>query len=45
MLMAQVMMTEPQGLTTKDRAKVAEILFETYNIPALCMKSQPILSM
>lgn len=29
----------------KDRQKIAEIMFETYNVQALCMKPQPLLAM
>ena len=40
-----VIMTEPQMCSEKDRAKIAEIMFETFNVPALCIKPQPILAM
>lgn len=29
----------------KDRQKIAEIMFETYNVQALCIKPQPLLAM
>ena len=40
-----VAMTEPQLLTDKDRARIAEIMFEKFSIPALYMKPQPLLAM
>eukprot|EP00039_Didymoeca_costata_P030754 m.31183 g.31183 ORF g.31183 m.31183 type:complete len:2067 (+) comp8290_c0_seq1:104-6304(+) len=38
-------LTEPQLMTKKDRERMAEIMFETFNTPALFMKSQPLLAM
>jgi actin-related protein len=40
-----VIVTEPQYASDRDRARLAEIMFETYNVPALYMKSQSLLSM
>jgi len=40
-----VIMTEPQMCSDKDRQKIAEIMFETYNVQALCIKPQPLLAM
>eukprot|EP00730_Choanoeca_flexa_P001596 TRINITY_DN10703_c0_g1_i1.p1 TRINITY_DN10703_c0_g1~~TRINITY_DN10703_c0_g1_i1.p1 ORF type:complete len:1108 (+),score=353.02 TRINITY_DN10703_c0_g1_i1:158-3325(+) len=40
-----VIVTEPQYASDRDRARLAEIMFETYNVPSLYMKSQSLLSM
>ncbi|EDQ92194.1 uncharacterized protein MONBRDRAFT_17728 [Monosiga brevicollis MX1] len=40
-----LIVTEPQFTSDRERAKIAEVLFETYNVPALYMKHQALLSM
>lgn len=40
-----LIMTEPPFLTKRDRVRIAEIMMETYGVPALYMKPQALLSM
>lgn len=40
-----VILTEPQFMTDRDRTRIAEIMFETFNVPSLYMKHQALLSM
>ena len=40
-----VILTEPQFASDRERSKIAEIMFETYNVPSLYMKHQALLSM
>eukprot|EP00051_Salpingoeca_urceolata_P022298 m.360087 g.360087 ORF g.360087 m.360087 type:complete len:1857 (-) comp19953_c2_seq10:30-5600(-) len=39
-----LLLTEPQQITAKEREGVAEYLFESMDVPSLCMQSQPMLS-
>lgn len=40
-----VILTEPQFATDRDRTRIAEIMMETFRVPAMYMKHQALLSM